>query len=77
MISDGYPTECSFESLCRLVEHLESKYNISCAQVAVDSLDSDRIAFPNYTDLSRYNTASAVSHFSRMVQRLIMKRFGL
>jgi hypothetical protein len=77
MISDGYPTECSFESLCRLVEVLDSRHGICCAQVAVDSLDDERIAFPHFTDLTEHTPAGAVAAFGRMIQHLIRARFGL
>ncbi len=75
MISDGYPTECSFESLCGLVQHLEARHGMVCAQVAVDTMDADRIAFPQFTDLTEHSQASAVTRFGRMVQRLIQQRF--
>lgn len=77
MISDGHPTECSVDSLARLVQHLEARYQIVCAQVAVAELHQNWIAFPNYTDLSEHSLDGAVAAFGRMLKRLVMRRFGL
>lgn len=77
MISDGYPTECSFESLCALVIRLKEKYGIHCAQVAVAPLDKERIAFPHFTDLTDKSFSTAVAAFGRMIQRLIRRHLDL
>ena len=77
MISDGYPTECSFESLRRLVDLLLSNYGICSAQVAVASMDPDRVAFPDFVDLTEHSMAAAVAEFGRMLQRVLRRRFGL
>jgi HEAT repeat protein len=68
MISDGAPTECTFEALKGFVARLEREYNIRCAQVAVESLD--QIAFPHYVDLSAYSLDEAVGHFGKLLIRL-------
>jgi uncharacterized protein with von Willebrand factor type A (vWA) domain len=68
MVSDGSPTECTFESLKALVEKLTRRYGIVCAQVAVESIHE--IAFPNFVDLSQYSLDEAVSRFGRMLMRL-------
>ena len=77
MISDGYPTECSFESLCNLVTHLETRHRMVCVQVAVEPLDPGRVAFPHYTDLSEHDLTMAINLFGRMIQQLIQRRFRL
>ena len=68
MISDGAPTECTFESLRNLVVRLGREYGVLCAQVAVDSLEE--VAFPHFVDLSRFGAGEAVSRFGKMVMGL-------
>ncbi|NOX56456.1 MAG: hypothetical protein GXP27_18830, partial [Planctomycetes bacterium] len=68
MISDGCPTECTFESLKRLVEDLTRRHGIVCVQVAVDQLE--QIAFPHYVDLSVYSPDEAISRFGRLLIEL-------
>jgi len=70
MISDGYPAECSFASLKALVETLTRKHGILCAQVAVYNITN--IAFPHFTDLSQMPFDEAVSHFGRMIRKLVL-----
>jgi len=68
MISDGSPTECTFESLKNLVAKLTHDYEIVCAQVAVQSME--HVAFPHYVDLSRYGMDEAVARFGKMLMQL-------
>ena len=68
MISDGSPTECTFESLKNLVARLEHNHGIACAQVAVEPLE--HVAFPHYVDLSQYAPDEAVYRFGTMLMRL-------
>jgi len=68
MISDGSPTECTFESLSELVERLTRQYGILCAQVAVESMEE--IAFPQYVDLSRYSMDEAVARLGTFLMKL-------
>lgn len=77
MISDGFPTECSLQSLTELVHTLDRRFGISCVQVAVAPMDAERVAFPDYTDLTALNLPSAVALFGKMVQRIIHQRLGL
>jgi cobalamin biosynthesis protein CobT len=68
MISDGSPTECSVESLKKLVEILGREHSILCAQVAVETLSD--IAFPHYVDLSQFRFGDAVQRFGNLLIRL-------
>lgn len=68
MISDGSPTECTFESLRNLVSRLTREHRILCAQVAVQSLHD--VAFPHYFDLSDYTLDVAVARFGNLLIRL-------
>jgi HEAT repeat protein len=68
MISDGSPTECTFDSLADLVRRLTKRHRIVCAQVAVESME--QIAFPHFVDLSQYSLDEAVSRFGGMIMRL-------
>ncbi len=68
MISDGSPTECSVESLKKLVEILGREHGILCAQAAVEALPE--IAFPHYVDLSQYRFGDAVQRFGKLLIRL-------
>ncbi|MFO7903030.1 MAG: VWA domain-containing protein [Pirellulaceae bacterium] len=68
MISDGMPTQCTFESLKHLVEHLTRHHNITCAQVAVDRLE--HIAFPHFIDLTAHPADHAIYEFGRLLIRL-------
>jgi len=70
MISDGAPTECTFESLKNLVESLTRHHGILCAQAAVQPIK--HIAFPHYVDLSSFqeNMDEAVVRFAGMLMRL-------
>ena len=68
MISDGQPTECTFESLQNLVVTLTRRHGILCAQVAVDKLDA--VAFPHFVDLSKYPMNEAVARFGKLLVRL-------
>ncbi|XOV87586.1 MAG: VWA domain-containing protein [Pseudomonadota bacterium] len=70
MISDGFPTECSFESLKELVALLPPM-GIVCAQVAVSEMEEDLIAFPNYVDLSGDDFGESVARFGRLLEQLI------
>ncbi len=75
MISDGYPTECSHESLSQLVKVLKERFRLQCAQVAVAEMDAERIAFPHFTDLTRCDARAATHAFGRMVRRLLQQQF--
>jgi hypothetical protein len=68
MISDGSPTECTFDSLKNLVATLTNRHRIVCAQVAVEQMEY--IAFPHFVDLSRYSLDEAVSRFGGMITQL-------
>jgi nitric oxide reductase activation protein len=65
MISDGMPTECTFDSLQGLVERLTRTYGILCAQVGVARIE--RVAFPQHVDLSVYPLEEAVARFGRLL----------
>ena len=69
MISDGMPTQCSFNALRFLVQELEREPGLTLAQVAVDRLTE--VAFPHYVDLSAHNLSDAVVQFGRTIHRLI------
>ncbi len=68
MISDGAPTECTFESLKNLVERLGRDHGIACAQVAVAPID--QIAFPHYVDLTAFTLDEAIARFGSTLMRL-------
>ena len=68
MISDGSPTECTFESLKNLVARLTRQHETVCVQVAVEPLTE--IAFPHHVDLSQYSLDEAVARFGKMIMRL-------
>ena len=68
MISDGSPAECSVASLRNLVQVLEKRYAIACAQVAVAPLSE--ICFPHFLDVSSKPTREAVRQFARLLVRL-------
>jgi hypothetical protein len=68
MISDGSPTECTVESLKKLVGRLTRDEGILCAQVAVQPLTE--IAFPHYVDLSGRPLDAAVAQFGRLLMKL-------
>jgi len=76
MISDGFPTDCSQESLANLVRHLDDVYNIKSVQVAVAELEADRVAFPDFTDLTQHQIPVAVKMFGRMVQRILLRQYS-
>ncbi len=76
MISDGFPTECSQESLANLVHHLGDVYNIKSVQVAVAKMEADRVAFPDFTDLTQHQIPVAVKLFGRMVQRILLRQYS-
>jgi hypothetical protein len=68
MISDGAPTECTFESLRDLVTRLGREQQILCAQVAVDRIE--QIAFPDYVNLSALPFEEAITRFGTLLMRL-------
>jgi|GEM_PF-3119722 HEAT repeat protein len=68
MISDGSPTECTFESLRDLVTKLGKQQQVLCAQVAVDRLE--QIAFPNFVNLSAVPFDEAIARFGALLIRL-------
>jgi hypothetical protein len=68
MISDGAPTECTFEALKTVVERLIRREGIVCAQAAVAPMHE--IAFPDFVDLSKYGAGEAVARFGRLLMRL-------
>lgn len=76
MISDGFPTECSHDSLAFLVQHLDTTYGIKSVQVAVARMAPSRVAFPDFTDLTQHQIPVAVKLFSRMVQRVLMRQYS-
>jgi len=69
MISDGSPTACTVTALAGLVQRLTTRQKITCAQVAVHTLDE--ICFPHFVDLSGIDDDAAVAAFGRMVARLV------
>lgn len=71
MISDGSPTECTVNSLRRLVNMIQSRMAIACAQVAVRTLDE--ICFPHYIDLQENSSDRAVLRFGPIIARLVRK----
>ena len=77
MISDGFPTECSLEALRSLVRTLSQRYGMVLAQVAVDGMDEDRSAFPDFVDLSDMELHQSVAEFGRLIHRLVARRYGL
>jgi hypothetical protein len=68
MISDGSPTECSVAALRRLVQVLNVRHGIVCAQVAVETLAE--VAFPHFLDVTAVDEHEAVTRFGRMLQQL-------
>jgi uncharacterized protein with von Willebrand factor type A (vWA) domain len=70
-VSDGIPTECTFQSLKHLVESLRRESDIQVAQVAVDTLS--QVAFPNYVDLTKDSFEAAVRRFGLMVRELMQR----
>jgi cobalamin biosynthesis protein CobT len=71
MVSDGSPTECTFEALRDLVARLGRQQQILCAQVAVDRME--QIAFPNYVDLSALPFDEAIARFGTLLIRLTQR----
>ena len=76
MISDGYPTGCSLDSLGNLVRVLEHHWKMRCVQVAVDEMDEERIVFPRFTDLTRHEPRQAVRAFGRMIRKVLHADLG-
>lgn len=76
MISDGYPAQCSLESLGNLVRVLEHHWQMRCVQVAVDEMDEERIVFPRFTDLTRHEPRQAVRAFGRMIRKVLHANLG-
>lgn len=69
MISDGQPTECSWQSLHDLVNHLEASGYI-CVQVAVNTIEKP--AFERFfIDLSEFDMDEAVVEFGQLLLSLI------
>lgn len=68
MVSDGSPTECSWESLRGLVSKL-TKQGFVCVQVAVDRIYEP--AFDYFVDLAGYDFRTAVRQFGKLVQKLV------
>lgn len=71
MISDGLPTECSAEALRSLVTRLTRKYQMCCAQVAVQPLEE--VCFPHYTLLEADDVIDSVRTFGTTVARLVRR----
>jgi hypothetical protein len=70
MISDGKPTECSWESLHALVDYLESNGYV-CVQVATDVISNP--AFERYfIDLSQLSLEEAVIEFGQITLSLLL-----
>ncbi|MBK8269914.1 MAG: VWA domain-containing protein [Planctomycetes bacterium] len=65
MISDGSPTQCTFESLKRLVERLHREHGIRCMQIALERMTN--MAFPQYVDVSGLEMSFAVRSFVRLL----------
>jgi hypothetical protein len=76
MISDGFPSECSLGSLAQLVKVLEREYGIRSVQVAVSEMEAERVAFPDFTDLSLHELPVAVKLFGRMLQRVLLRQYS-
>jgi len=71
MISDGLPTECTFDSLRELVVKLGRQQQIICAQVAVDRIE--QIAFPDFLNLSALPFDEAITRFGTLLMRLTQR----
>ena len=69
MISDGSPTECTTHALRALVNRLQRRMGIACAQVAVRSLDE--VCFPHYVEIESRDDAQAVAQFGRVIAKLV------
>ena len=65
MISDGSPTQCTFESLKRLVERLRREHGIRCVQIALEPMTN--VAFPQFVDVSGLEMPQAVRSFVRLL----------
>ena len=74
MISDGLPTECSAAALRSLVVRITRKYQMCCAQVAVQPLEE--ICFPYFTLLDHNDVMQSVRSFGTTVARLVRKALG-
>jgi nitric oxide reductase activation protein len=71
MISDGLPTECTVAALRALVARLTRRWNLCCAQVAVESLTE--VCFPHYVVLEEDDLDLSVRRFGTIVARLVRK----
>ncbi|MEL6896044.1 MAG: hypothetical protein AAFP90_08075, partial [Planctomycetota bacterium] len=71
MISDGLPTECSVDALCKLVNRLTTRVGICCAQVAVQPLEE--VCFPHYVELTDHDINISVRRFGGMIANLIRR----
>jgi hypothetical protein len=71
MISDGLPTECTVAALTNLVQQLERRHGMACAQVAVHPI-SQR-CFTDYVEVLSDDVAIAARDFGRVVQRLVTR----
>ncbi|MEO1528312.1 MAG: VWA domain-containing protein [Planctomycetota bacterium] len=71
MISDGLPTECTTHALRGLVERLQRRRDLVCAQVAVQPLHE--VCFPDYVELTESNTLVSARRFGSIVARLVKR----
>lgn len=76
MISDGFPSVCSLDSLANLVVVLDQRYKLKSVQVAVAEMEADRVAFPRFTDLTQHDLPMSVHMFGRLVRRILQQEFG-
>jgi hypothetical protein len=68
MVSDGLPTECTFEALKSLVTRLTIEHGIVCAQAAVAPIE--HVAFDAHIDVSTCSLDTAVTRFGRLLVEL-------
>ena len=71
MLSDSSPTECSTAALHALIKRLTNRMNISCAQIALRSLEES--PFPHYVELPEMDLQHSVRRFGEIITRMIHK----
>ncbi len=77
MISDGFPTDCTLDSLANLVKVLDARYGLKSLQVAVAEMEPARVAFPRFTDLTLHELPVAVRVFGKLIQKTLRREFGV
>jgi cobalamin biosynthesis protein CobT len=74
MISDGLPTECSVAALRELVQTLTRRWQMVCAQVAVQPLSE--VCFPHYVVCNDPTIEQTVTRFGGIVMNLVRRAIG-